>query len=409
MPGTEKENQEFSQRQEKERLAAKKAERQLRIEQREWERKAQEYERQEREEELRQRTERNAIHADATAARREYLKPAQGMIASNLHSYAFVKQDGTVDAFHNFFSSDGTPGDVSRFTNIKAVVCTDDGIVGLRNNGTCIATNPGRYCASPLWEVNNWSDVRALAAGDHHVVGLRSNGTCVATSIKSNTGYGYDGQSDVSGWTDIVAIACGGSFTMGLKSNGTVVYTGAPDAREAQNWKDIALIAASVRGAVGVTKAGKVVSAGKINISAMERAENIVQVGVCGGLAYALQADGSLVGGRAPSYDPTKKIVVAEQVIAIAYGDALIALKEDGHVQNYGFVRSMVNLPSGYRLFNSYDKLMKDKIAAQKAQKQREQQQKAYRDAGVCQYCGGTFKKSLFGCKCTKCGTKKDY
>ena len=31
------------------------------------------------------------------------------------------------------------------------------------------------------------------------------------------------------------------------------------------------------------------------------------------------------------------------------------------------------------------------------------------RQNGLCQYCGGTFKKVLFGMKCTSCGTKKDY
>lgn len=409
MPGTEEENRAFIQRRAEERRAAREAERQARIQEREWERQERERERKEREEELRQRLERNAIHADATAARREYLKPAQGLISVNTYSYACVKPDGTVDAFHRFITSDGTPGDVSRFTNVKAVVCTCDGIVGLRNNGTCIATNPGKYCDAHILEANQWIGIRELAAGDHHVVGLRSNGTCVANSIKWNTGYGYDGQSDVSDWKDIVAIACGRYFTMGLKSDGTVIYTGAADAREAENWKDIALIAAGGRGAVGVTKAGKVVSAGKINIGAMERAENIVQLGVAGGNAYALQADGTLVGGRTDEYEPSKKVVVADHVIAIACGYGLIALKEDGHIQRFGRSNPPVDFPSGYRLFDSFDGYMKEKLAAEEARKQREQQQKVYRDAGVCQHCGGTFKKSLFSCKCTQCGMKKDY
>ena len=29
--------------------------------------------------------------------------------------------------------------------------------------------------------------------------------------------------------------------------------------------------------------------------------------------------------------------------------------------------------------------------------------------SGVCQYCGGDFRKGLFGTKCTRCGKKKDY
>lgn len=409
MPGTEEENRAFYQRQTEERRVAREAERQEKQMLRELERQERERERKEREEEQRKRLERNAVNADATAARREYLKLAQGMIAVNTYSYAFVKPDGTVDVFHKFYSSDGTPGDVSRFANIKAVVCTCDGIVGLRNSGTCIATNPGRYCDSHILEANQWSGIRELAAGAHHVVGLRNNGTCVANSIKWNVGYGYHGQCDVSEWSDITAIACGDYFTMGLKSDGTIVYAGDDDAQGAKNWKDIALIAACGRGAVGVTHAGKVVSAGKINIGAMERAENIVQLGAAGGNAYALQADGTLVGGRTDEYEPSKKVVVADHIIAIAYGHGLIALKEDGHVQRYGRNHPVVDFPSGYRLFDSYDGYMKERIAAEEARKQKEQQQKAYRDAGVCQHCGATFKKSLFSCKCSQCGMKKDY
>ena len=411
MPDTEEENRAFNQRQTEERIAARKAEREARDREREWERQERERERQEREDELQQRLKSNAVHADATAKRREYLKPAQGMFAESLHSYAFVKPDGTVDVVQNFStSSNGTPGDVSRFKNIKAVVCTDDGIVGLRNNGTCIATNPGASCDAHIWEVSQWRDIQALAAGDHHVVGLRSDGTCVATSIKWNVGYGYDGQSEVSGWSDIVAIACGMSFTMGLKRDGTIVYTGASDASAAQLWKDIALIAAYERGAVGVTQAGEVVGAGKVNIGSMERAENIVQLGVSGGCkAYALQADGTLVGGRQDSYEPSKKVVVADHILAIASGNSLLALKEDGSIQSYGRNYVPLKVPSGYRLFDSYDAYMKERLAAEEAQKQKERQQKAYRDAGVCQYCGGAFKKSLFGCKCSQCGKRKDY
>ena len=409
MPGTEEENRAFYQRQTEERRAAGEAERQARIQEREWERQERERERQAREEELRQRLERNAVNADATDARREYLKPAQGMLAVNTYSYAFVKPDGTVDAFQSFISNNGTPGDVSRFSDMKAVVCTCDGIVGLRNDGTCVATDPGRYCNAHIWEANQWRDIQELSAGEHHVVGLRSNGTCVATSIKWNTGYGYYGQSEVSGWADIVAIACGSFFTIGLKRDGRVVYTGEGDASEVVLWEDIALIAAGGRGAVGVTRAGKVVSAGKVNIGAMEKAENIVQLGVANGNAYALQADGTLFGGREDTFDPSSKVFVANHIIAIATGHGLVALKENGNVRHYGGNPPLADIPAGYRLFDSYEGVLKERAAAEEARKQKEQQQKAYRDAGVCQHCGGPFKKSLFGCKCSQCGMKKDY
>lgn len=36
-------------------------------------------------------------------------------------------------------------------------------------------------------------------------------------------------------------------------------------------------------------------------------------------------------------------------------------------------------------------------------------ERREYREKGLCQYCGGDFKKGLFGTKCTRCGKKKDY
>ena len=74
----------------------------------------------------------------------------------------------------------------------------------------------------------------------------------------------------------------------------------------------------------------------------------------------------------------------------------------------------------GFKLFDSFNKLMdqKDeelaKIEAERlaeAQRRKEEEQKraAYREQGLCQYCGGEFKKGFLGIKCTACGKKKDY
>lgn len=111
------------------------------------------------------------------------IRKLQGLVSGSYYAKAVVKEDGTVAAKTNFFAADQGVGDVSAFRNIRSVVCTSDGIVGLRNNGTCISTRVSKYCNAHLWEANQWQHVQELAAGDHHVVGLRSDGTCVATSI----------------------------------------------------------------------------------------------------------------------------------------------------------------------------------------------------------------------------------
>ena len=71
--------------------------------------------------------------------------------------------------------------------------------------------------------MSGWTDIIAVAAGAGHTIGLKSDGTVVATEYKGNYDYG---QCNVSNWTDVVAIAAGTVHTVGLKSDGTVVATG---------------------------------------------------------------------------------------------------------------------------------------------------------------------------------------
>lgn len=68
-------------------------------------------------------------------------------------------------------------------------------------------------------DVSGWTDIIAVAAGAHHTVGLKSDGTVVATDTTR------PGQCDVSGWKDMIAISAGGN-TFGLRKDGTVAVAG---------------------------------------------------------------------------------------------------------------------------------------------------------------------------------------
>ena len=109
-----------------------------------------------------------------------------------------------------------------------------------------------------------------------------------------------------------------------------------------------------------------------------------------------------MVGGKQDKYEPSKKVIVTTDAVAMASGVGLLVLKADGMVECYrGSSSSSLKIPSDYRLFDSYDSYINQKNDAEKMQAQKLRQQKSYREAGVCQYCGGTFKKSFFGSKCT--------
>ena len=75
----------------------------------------------------------------------------------------------------------------------------------------------------------------AVAVGDYHVVGLKSDGTVVASG---DNGYG---QCDVSEWKDVVAIWSDNIVTIGLTEDGKILKAGRfmGDKYEADTWPGI--------------------------------------------------------------------------------------------------------------------------------------------------------------------------
>lgn len=294
------------------------------------------------------------------------------------------------------------------FKGIKSLACTADGVVGLKYDGTCVCFNNNTN--AKLSDVAKWSNIVAIVGGDHHVVGLREDGTCVATSIKDNVCFGEYGVTKVGGWTDIVAVACSDWCTLGLKKNGTIVVAGDesfadPIKKAVSKWKNIEMIAAGGNGVVAINKKGEILTAGKINAEAMLVAENVIQLEVAQGTAYALQADGKVLGGIPYKYDDERTIIAEKNVIAMAGGNGIFLLKEDGSLYHLEVRIHSKSQKMGLRLFENYE----ERVRANTLIEQEEKQRASYKAANLCQHCGGEFKKSLFGSKCAKCGLKKDY
>ena len=132
--------------------------------------------------------------------------------------------------------------DVSGWTDIVAVSSGWQHTVGLKSDGTVVATKlTDKDCDYGQCNVSDWTDIVAVSAGNYYTVGLKSNGTVVA--VGSNKG----GRCGVGGWTNIVAVSAGFSHTVGLKSDGTVVVTKLADKNHdygqynVSNWTDIKL------------------------------------------------------------------------------------------------------------------------------------------------------------------------
>lgn len=112
------------------------------------------------------------------------------------------------------FSGSTTVGAWEDVAEVAAYGGSDLIVIGRRTDGTCVAIGPVATA------VAGWRDIVDVSAGSEHAVGLRADGTVVAT------GDNRYHQCDVSGWTDIVQVAAGYDHTVGLRSDGTVVAVG---------------------------------------------------------------------------------------------------------------------------------------------------------------------------------------
>ena len=190
--------------------------------------------------------------------------------------------------------------DVETWSDIVAISAGHFHSVGLRSNGTVIAT---KYTGEEEYDygqcaVDQWTDIVAISAGTYHTVGLRADGTVVSTKFLGPDSF-YWGQCKVEDWKDIVAIATYGDVTVGLKSNGTVVavgYTGAGQCN-VDDWTDIVAIAAGQYHTIGLRSDGTVVAAGsnEFGQSNVDSWKDVVAVTAGNDHTVALCSDGSIV------------------------------------------------------------------------------------------------------------------
>ncbi len=354
----------------------------------------------ERQREVEQAQQRSAGMMEEARKRREYLRQARNAFSVRINDcFAWLKENGTAGAEHDYPTYDGaTPGDLSKFTDLKAIQAGPGGIIGLKYDGTCVVTFPGKDRNSPLHAVARWTDIEELAAGHNHVVGLKKDGTCVA-AISGVSSRWNEGQADLFYWSDIQQICCGDYFTVGLKKDGTCVYAGDKMCADSKTWKDIVLLGAGDSSIVGISRSGKVFTAGRVNARELETASGIVQVEVMMGYAFALLSDGTVKG-----YYPGAS-VRETNVVALGVSDRLWMLKADGTIAQSRDHFGVPQPPKGLKLFSSYEVYRKKQAAVEEARKL--EYERMHRR--VCRHCGGDFRRKLFAQICTACGKKKDY
>ena len=356
-------------------------------------------------------------HIQKLAPIRERNKKASQMIAAGFSHTVGLKSNGTVVATRYIGKYSLGQCDVSGWTDIVAVSAGSSHNVGLKSDGTVVAVgeNNEGQC-----NVSSWSDIVAVSAGDYHTVGLKSDGTVVAVGRNDH------GQCYVSSWSDIVAVSAGDSHTKGLKSDGTVVAVG--DNYDVEGWIDIVAVSAGVFHTVGLKSDGTVVAVGDNDYGQCDVSlwSDIVAVSAGGWHTVGLKSDGTVVAiGK--NYDGRCYVSSWSDIVAVSAGKFhTVGLKSDGTVVAVGDNGLGKCDISAWKLFDDFENLEEERkiktaetkrvvgqrIAEEKrkeAQRRIVEQRAYFRSQNLCQYCGcGTF-KGLFTKKCTNCGAEKDY
>ena len=111
---------------------------------------------------------------------------------------------------------------------------TFKGCIVLDNTGNVTPIGMSAFYEN-TFDTTNWDNIIQLSIYDNTLVGLRQDGTVVATG---NNSYG---QCDVEDWTDIVAVKAEERSVYGVKSDGTIVGVGYIPAKQNYDLGDLKL------------------------------------------------------------------------------------------------------------------------------------------------------------------------
>ena len=243
---------------------------------------------------------------------------------------AGVRSDGTAFAYARWWKKKVIKKmcDVSKWKNLVAVTVGKFHIIGLKADGTVVATKyPGRKYRGQC-EVSKWKNIVAVAAGDEHTVGLKADGTVIATK--------YRGQCNVSDWKNIVAIYAGNTYTIGLKEDGKIEVAGEPlyikehIIKKINRHSKIIAIAINDKCIVGLRSDGTVVVEGDNDIYRKNVSDwrDIVAVSLSDDCIYGLKMNGTVA---VSNEDSNKKCEVShlEEIIAL---HKWVGIKKDGTI-----------------------------------------------------------------------------
>ena len=216
------------------------------------------------------------------------------------------------------------------------------------------------------YDFSNWLNIKSVIGSYSRIVGLKNDGTVVAT------GNNDTGACEVEAWSDIKMIAATMRTTYGLKSDGTIIFTGEDDIdtvgyttrikENVTNWRDIVYIDASDLGLAGVTNNGSVmiVSEKEELEEEVKTWEKIISISIEHGKAIGLKDNGEVLICELP---PFGKQVVCAYPYEDFYGavkvdagsNVFVCLMSDGKAKAI----SGLEIPEDYKYSGLYDLFFK--------------------------------------------------
>lgn len=140
------------------------------------------------------------------------------------HTVAGLRTNGTI-ALNSPYVYEELKNEILSLNNIVDIDCTLYEVFALRSDGTVFGKVNNHYIRSDLnaykeLDVSAWYDIAAIECGNNHVVGLKSDGTVIASGSNNN------GQCNVMGWNNVSKIYAHKNTTIAIKKDGTILATG---------------------------------------------------------------------------------------------------------------------------------------------------------------------------------------
>ena len=255
-------------------------------------------------------------------------------------------------------SQELTVNSLKERTHGATVFAADDLTIGLRSDGTVVATGDNTYGQC---DVGDWHDIIAVSSSGLHTVGLKSDGTVVATGDNSSViteekGFFIKrrmsrrietGACNVANWHDIIAITTSPDATYGLMKNGTIVATDNKYS-SVSGWNDVIAISYGLGGLFGLRKNGTLVAVNRIE--SQEKWNNLTAISCNGKRQFGLKNDGTIICTRDDVWDKVwddnnyigivTNVHKLHNIIAISSAgddiDEIVCVKEDGSVISVG-------------------------------------------------------------------------